>query len=100
MSAIILNQIPTQINTVERLAAYSNLLLARLNPTRAVLEILGEPEVRAAFAGIGQDSNGNQRLICRCSLQIDPNYSSSTSPLWLLAQELSNVAIPPQYLAS
>lgn len=100
MSAFNLADIPTEINTVERLAAYSLFLLARLNPTLAVLEVLGEPEVRAAFAGIGQDSNGVNRVICRCSIPLDANYASSGDAIWLLTDELSNVAIPEQYKAT
>lgn len=99
MSALNLADIPPQINTVERLAAYSVLLLSRINPTLSILEVLGEPEIRAAFAGIGTDSTGRQRLIARISLELNADYASSPEALWLEALELSNVQIPPQFLA-
>ena len=99
MTTIALTSIPPEINTVERLAAYSLLLLSRLNPTLAILEVLGEPEVRAAFTGIGDDSGGKKRLIGRISLELDADFSTSTGALWLDVKELSNVSIPAQYLA-
>jgi len=100
MTTLNLSIIPPQINTVERLAAYSALLLSRVNPTLSILEVLGEPEIRAAFAGVGTDSTGRQRLIMRISLELDANYASSTEALWLDVKELSNVQVPAQFLAS
>ena len=42
MTALTKEQIPNQINTVERLMAWAGLALGFINPTKAIVEAAGE----------------------------------------------------------
>ncbi|MBR8828777.1 MAG: hypothetical protein DSM107014_12895 [Gomphosphaeria aponina SAG 52.96 = DSM 107014] len=94
MSTLANNQRPAGINTLERHLAYDLLLLARLNPDLRVMEQAGST-VRAVEVVLTPADDGSIRLVARISLPIDPNYSNDiTQPLYMWAQELSNVTIP------
>lgn len=93
-------QLPTAIDTVEKLAAYSVLALARVNPTLRVLELPGESQF-AIEATIIPADDGTDRLIARMSIELDPSWSSDTAnPIYLLAKELSNTVLPSGFIQS
>lgn len=95
MTTINLTEIPSDINTAERLAAYIALLLDRLNPTKTILEVPNGDPVLVADTVVIQADDGTQRLIVRLSLELDPAFvEDKTQPLWMHTKELSNVAIP------
>ncbi|MBR8828485.1 MAG: hypothetical protein DSM107014_11400 [Gomphosphaeria aponina SAG 52.96 = DSM 107014] len=97
MSALANNQRPAGINTLERHLAYDVLLLARLNPSLRIVEQAGST-TRAVEVVLSPADDGSIRLIARLSLPVDPNYANDTSqPLYMWAQELSNVAIPANW---
>ena len=81
------------VSTAEQLAAYSALLLARVNPSLSVLETSDESTAVAQVAII-RSSTGAPRLVARLSIELDAAYSTSGNDLWLDALELSNTAIP------
>ncbi len=89
--------IPTNINTVEKLVLWCVLLLQKNNPTKAVLEIAnGTPEKVAQVALIKADDE-TIRVILRASIEVDPAYAEVTGKFWEKARELSNTAIPASY---
>lgn len=97
MSAILLSEIPNQINTVERLSAWSGLLLATLNPTNAVLEAPNRAEYMAQYSII-KAADGTERLILRQSLDLDPAWRADLSKkLWMWTRDISGVVVPAGY---
>ncbi|MBE9182880.1 glucose-6-phosphate dehydrogenase [Oculatella sp. LEGE 06141] len=95
MTAInIATDIPSQINTVEKLATWCALVLANINPQMTVIEGVGYQE-RAAQAGVFYVAADNKyRLLGRVSIEMSPEHLAGGSKSWTYAQELSNTAIP------
>lgn len=101
MTALVIStDIPSQINTLEKLAAWANLTLANINPSLTVIEGVGYTE-RAAQAGVFFVAADNKyRLLGRTSIQMSPDYLAGGAKLWTYAQELSNTAIPTTFKAN
>lgn len=92
--------IPSSINTLERLAAWSILALARANPTLKILETSASEPERAAQAALIRAEDDTLRLIARASLPIDPAYSeNNTVKFWMHTQEISNTSLPVAFLS-
>jgi len=93
----IATDIPSNINTVEKLALWCCLVLQKNNPTKAVVEIAnGTPEKCAQVALIRADDD-SIRSVLRLSLEIASDYAEVTTKFWESALELSNVDIPAAY---
>lgn len=101
MSEIVIsNQIPDQINTMERLVAWGGYALAFVNPTQGVLETPERAE-KAAQAAIFQAADNTYRLLVRCCLPIDPTFvTDRTKKAWMHVNELSNVVIPAGFTSN
>ena len=90
--------IPTNINTLERLAAWVGLALRRVNPTLAVVEVPEASPEKVAQAAVVQADDGSTRLFIRLSIKFDPAYSEdNTIKLWEHAQEFSNTELPAAF---
>lgn len=101
MSAInIATDIPSQINTLEKLVAWGGLTLANINPSLTVIEGVGYTE-RASQAGVFYVAADNKyRLLVRASIQMSADYLAGGSKLWTFANELSNTAVPAIFKAN
>jgi len=96
----IATDIPSQINTLEKLAAWANLTLANINPALTAIEGVGYTE-RVAQAGVFFVAADNKyRLLGRASIQMSPDYLAGGAKMWTYAQELSNTAIPATFKAN
>ena len=98
MTAINLaTDIPNAIVTLEQLNAWSNLTLARINPTLAVLESENYSQF-VMQSGIFSAADNSNRLVGRASFELDMNYISDRSKkLWMFVNEFSNVQIPAAF---
>lgn len=97
MTAITKAQIPNDCNSVEKLAAWALITLARLNPTLKILELDNESPIVASSVSILKASGGENRLLARFSLELNADYEVSPEPIWELVKDLSNTAIPAGY---
>lgn len=98
MTAInITTDIPTNINTLEKLAAWVGLALARCNPSLKILEYPNAEPARAAEAVLIKADDNSNRLVVRLSLPIADNYSESTQKFWFNTLDFSNVALPAAF---
>ena len=98
MSSLTKTQVPNSINTAERLAAYALLVLSRVNPSLEYLEA-ENTTIRVVDVGIAQAADGTRRLIGRVSIPLADNYDTDlTTPLYMKANEISNVAVPTAYI--
>jgi hypothetical protein len=89
--------IPSGINTLEKLTAWCLLTLQNINPSLKAIEGVGYEE-RVAQAGIFYVAADNKyRMLGRTSIQISPDYLAGGAKLWTYAQELSNTAIPSTF---
>ena len=96
-SLVIGTDIPTNINTLEKLAAWVGLALARCNPSLKILEGANDSPQRAAQAVLIKADDGSYRLVVRLSIQVADAYAESTQKFWFNAQELSGTALPAAF---
>lgn len=97
MSSFSTSNIPSNINSVEKLAAWVGLLLNTMNPTLSVLEQEGQSAQRVAQASFFRATDGSLRLSLRLSLPVSSSYATSTAKFWEDIQELSATAIPSAF---
>jgi hypothetical protein len=95
MTALTQAQIPASAySSLERLACWTMLALARVNPDLDILEEAGK-STRAVQVGISFDDTGVPRLIGRLSIALNADYASdATSKLWAKGLELSTTTLP------
>lgn len=97
---VIANDIPSNINTVERLAAWCAYVLAFNNPNTVVVETVTRTE-KAAQALIFQAADNTYRLLVRQCIPVDPAFmSDKTVKIWMHSQEFINASIPAGYKAN
>ena len=97
MTAFVTSNIPSNINTVEKLQAWCGLLLARINPTLAVLEQPNQQGERVCQSSLFRASDGTLRLVVRVSIPINDDYDTATTKVWESAQAISATSIPAAY---
>lgn len=95
---LLFSQIPTTIQTVEQLHAWSGLLLHRSNSTLKVLEAANYSDYACQNSLFTAD-DGTERLVLRINLKLDPEYAAGTEKIWNLVEAFSDVAIPTAYLS-
>lgn len=101
MTAINLStDIPTNINTLEKLAAWVGLALARCNPSLKILEDPNAPAQRAAQVVLIKADDGSNRLVVRLSVPIADGYSESALKFWFNALPISDTALPAAFKAN
>lgn len=81
--------LPPEVNTVERLAAWVLLLLYFLHGKEDYPELQGEQTPLITFQQ-GMSADGTERGIYRVSLEIEPDFAVRTEKLFLLHKEFSS----------
>lgn len=98
MTAInIATDIPSNINTLEKLAAWVGLALTRCNPSLKILESPDQFPQRAAESVLIKADDNTYRQIIRLVLPVVDDYASSTKKSWENVTEFSNVALPAAF---
>jgi hypothetical protein len=97
---VIASQIPSNINTLEKLAAWSGLALAYINPSITGVEGQGYTERSAQANPYFIQADNRTRLIVRVSLPLSPDYLAGGAKFWGYAQDLSNTAIPALFTSN
>lgn len=96
----IATDIPSNINTVERLSAWCALVLQATAGDVTVLEVAGSaPELAASSAPFRITATANDfhfRLLSRQSLRLSNTWGTSNR-LWMAAQELATASVPAEY---
>lgn len=96
----IATQIPSQIDTLEKLHAWSGLCLAFNFPTLVATEGQGYTErvAQANFFYIAADNR--DRLIIRASLPVSNDFKAGGKKSWQFITEVGNTAIPAQFASN
>lgn len=90
----IATDIPSDINTLEKLAAWVGLTLTNINAALVAVEGPSYTE-RVAQAGVYYvQADNKNRILIRNSIQMSPDYLAGGHKLWSYAMELSDTAIP------
>jgi hypothetical protein len=98
MSVInIATDIPSQITTLEQLAAWAGLTLTNINPSLTAIEGQGYTERTCQANPYYIAADNKHRLIIRQSIVLSPDYLSGGRKLWLFAQEFGTTAVPATF---
>lgn len=98
MSTLNLVKIPAEINTLEKLHAWSAFALQKCNPTKTIVEQPNTDPINLCSVSIFRADDQSLRLLTRINLPLDSDYAESASPIWENTNEISNTDIPPSYL--
>ncbi|AFY31610.1 hypothetical protein [Calothrix sp. PCC 7507] len=100
MSSFTTTDIPSAINTVEKLHSWTGAILFNLNPTLVVIEGTGYTERAAQWGRFWVPADSKTRELIRVSLAVDPTYNNASGKPWTFVQELSSTAIPANFKAN
>jgi hypothetical protein len=101
MTTLTTAQIPTNINTLEKLHLWSGLTLRAINGSKAVVENEGFLPERLVQVPFIESPNDGVRSVVRVNIQLDPAYASDkTKKLWEFANELTGGSMPPAYTSN
>ncbi|WP_193196410.1 glucose-6-phosphate dehydrogenase [Nostoc sp. MG11] len=101
MTAINLaTDIPSQINTVEKLHSWTGNLLANVNPALMVIEGVSYTERAAQWGRFWIPADVKTREIIRLSLAVSADWTNGSGKPWTFVQELSTTAIPANFKAN
>ncbi len=89
--------IPSQIDTVEKLAAWCAGILFANNPTLTVIEGVGYTERAAQIGDFWVAADAKTRKIVRLSLEVSADHLSGSGKPWTFVQPLSSTAIPTAF---
>ena len=95
MTAFVTSDIPTSINTLEKLATWVGLALQRCNPNTTVLEAPGLNPERVASVILFKADDNSTRLGIRLSLQVADGYAENPQKFWTNVVELPQSATLP-----
>lgn len=98
MTAFTPSDLPTQINTLEEVAAWAVAVLSSLYPSEFVIEAPRVEEQVATSNPFQILATGvpEWRLISRTSLKLPDNWQGRGRP-WELVQEIGTIPIPTEF---
>ena len=101
MTTLALSQIPSNINTVEKLHAWSGFVLRHVNENVAMIETSGlTPEDRHQAPMIEPPGFGTH-YVFRSNIEFDPTHvMDKTKKLWEFARETTAGTIPPGFTSN
>lgn len=96
MTAFTTADLPTNIDTVEKLAVWVSMVLNNINLQKTVQEVAGTSQPVAVSQLFVYNDNGTikHRYVGRISVDISADYQQGTTKLWTHAQALSATATP------
>lgn len=98
MTAFAPANLPSGIDTVEKLAAWSLGALYQLHKNSRYQESDAAPLIPIITAQDGLAADGTERIIFRVSLPLTNTWRESVLKFFLEAEEIASTAIPSQYL--
>jgi hypothetical protein len=99
MVAFVTADIPSSINTLEKLTVWSCTILNELFPTQTAIEATGNAN-RTAESGpflITAVDPPQWRIISRTSIPVNGQWRRGTGKIWTFVQDLGTASIPTEY---
>jgi hypothetical protein len=99
MVAFATTDLPSSINTVEKLHLWSATVLQNLHPTTTAIEAAGNAQlvITAAPFWITASDPATWRYISRSSIGLNSNWQRGTGKIWTFANDISGQAIPTEF---
>ena len=98
MSAFSPSNLPTSVDTLEKLLVWAGAAFYKINRTATAVEGTGTASRVAQFGIFTVESNNTDRVIMRQSLVLDPDYAIDNQPVWANVTQTSTEAIPSDFL--
>lgn len=99
MVAFTPTDLPSSINSVEKLAVWSMTVLQHLHPELTVVEAPGQSQLAVTaqpyFITVAEPPTW--RYVARGSIALNANWQRGASKLWTHAIDLSNQSIPTEF---
>lgn len=99
MTAFTSANLPSTINTVEKLAAWSCGILYQLHKNSRYQESDESPLVPLVTAQDGLAADKTERVIFRLSLPLQDEWRTTPGDFYNLVNDMSNAGIPPSFLS-
>lgn len=96
MADLLSTEMPQSLTTLEQIAAWVGITMAAVHVDKEYL-LTDTTTEKAADIAILRAADGTDRLVCRFSIPLDPNYTTPTTPLWTYAAEIAEVTIPTRF---
>jgi hypothetical protein len=101
MTTLTLAQIPSNINTLEKIHVWSGLALRAINGPKSIIEAEGFLPERVAQCPLTESPNDGIRQGIRVTIQMDATFASDKSKkLWEFANELTVGAMPVSFTSN
>lgn len=97
MTAFTPTDIPSNVDTLEKLQVWLGYGLARCNPTAKMLESPQDDPVRICEVVTIRDDAGIYRAVVRVAVPMADNYAESTAKIWESALKIDDVALPSAF---
>ncbi|BAY85992.1 hypothetical protein NIES267_54980 [Calothrix parasitica NIES-267] len=99
MTAFTKEQIPAEIDTYEKAAAWIALVLNTVNPDLTTIEGPGTAVASAQFGIFKIDQTSKTNLFSRLSMELEDDFAYYDGPLWQRVKEFSTTAAPSELTA-
>ncbi|OUL36362.1 glucose-6-phosphate dehydrogenase [Nostoc sp. T09] len=97
MTAFTTADIPSQIDTVEKLASWCGAILFNVNPSVTAIEGTGYSERVSQWGRFWVPADSKTREIIRLSLEVSSSYINADGKPWTFVQPISSTAIPANF---
>lgn len=97
MTAFTTADLPTSIDKVEEVCAWSTYLLHTLYTTQTRVEGAGAPVRVANFGLFDVQENNTKIVICRTSFVLSPDFGVRGEKIWNAVQTMGTAAIPANF---
>lgn len=99
MVAFLTTDLPTSINSVEKLNVWSSWVLQHLHPTMTVIESSGNAQLAVTSSPffVTVSDPAVWRLISRSSISLNSNWQRGAGKIWTFANDLSSASIPTEF---
>ena len=94
MTAFNKDQLPSNVNTLEKLIVWAGTAAYQINKIVTATEGVGAAQKVAQFGIYNVESNNTNRVILRQSLELEDDYAINGKPIWEEVKELSQDALP------
>ena len=97
MTAFSKDQLPTNVNTLEKLVTWAGTASYHINKIVTATEGAGSAQKVAQFGIFNVEANNTNRVILRQSIELEDDYAINGKPIWEEVKELSQDVLPASF---
>ena len=97
MTTFTRDDVPSNIDTLEKLQVWLGYALVRCNPTAKMLESPQDDPVRVCEVVTIRDDSGIYRAVVRVAVPLADNYAEAVTKIWESAVKIDDVPLPSAF---